>query len=151
MTSDDAILLVEDNPDDVLFMKRACRQVGIIQALHIVEHGQAAIDFMGHTGSYTDKVQYPTPRLILLDLKLPYKSGLEVLQWIRAQELFKTVPVIIFTTSAENSDIERAYRFGANAYLVKPANMNELANILKSLKEFWINHNFLPRISRSAL
>ena len=84
---------------------------------------------------------------MLLDLKLPYKSGIEVLQWIREQDRFKTMPVIIFTTSAENSDLERTYRLGANAYLVKPANMNELTSILKAFKAFWIDHNLLPRIS----
>lgn len=150
MTPDDPILLVEDNSDDVLFMKRACRQVEIVQPLHIVEHGQAAIDFLSHTGHYADKSKSPTPRLVLLDLKLPYKSGLEVLQWIRAQDFLKTIPVIIFTTSAENSDVERAYRYGANGYLVKPANMNELSNILRSLKAFWIDHNLLPRILKNA-
>ena len=150
MTAEDSILLVEDNPDDVLFMKRACRQVEINQSLHIIEHGQAAIEFLSHTGQFANRTKSPTPRLVLLDLKLPYKSGLEVLQWIREQEFLRTVPVIVFTTSAENSDVERAYRLGANAYLVKPANMNELSNILKSIKTFWIDHNLLPRIPKKA-
>lgn len=156
MTRDDLILLVEDNPDDVLFMRRAIRQAEITQPFQVVEDGQKAIEYLGHTGPYEDSAKFPAPRIVLLDLKLPYKSGLEVLEWIRGQEQIRTIPVIVFTTSAENYDVERAYQLGANAYLVKPANMNELANILKSFKAFWIDHNlfpstpFRPRRVRSA-
>jgi CheY-like chemotaxis protein len=148
MSADDPILLVEDNPDDVVFMKRAIRQAGILQPFSIAEHGQDAIDYLSRSGRYVDQASSPVPRLIFLDLKLPYKSGLEVLQWIRAHDSLKTIPVIILTTSAEASDVERAYCLGANAYLVKPANMSELTNILKAFKAFWVDYNLFPERTR---
>lgn len=148
MNADDPILLVEDNPDDVVFMKRAIRQAGILQPFSIAEHGEDAIDYLSRSGKYVDQANAPIPRLIFLDLKLPYKSGIEVLQWIRAHDSLKTIPVIILTTSAEASDVERAYRLGANAYLVKPANMSELTNILKTFKAFWIDYNLFPERAR---
>jgi CheY-like chemotaxis protein len=148
MSADDPILLVEDNPDDVVFMKRAIRQAGILQPFSIAEHGQDAIDYLSRSGRYMDQASPPVPRLIFLDLKLPYKSGLEVLQWIRAHDSLKTIPVIILTTSAEASDVERAYCLGANAYLVKPANMSELTNILRAFKAFWVDYNLFPERAR---
>lgn len=146
MNRPDPILLVEDNPDDVFFMNRACRQAEIVQSLQVVENGRAAIDYLSGTGEFADRAKYVLPCLILLDLKLPYKSGADVLQWIRESETLRNLPVIILTTSAEQSDVERAYRLGANAFLVKPANMNDLIRMLKTLKAFWLEYNVLPQI-----
>ena len=147
MAQHHSILLVEDNPDDVLFLTRAARHAEISTGFHVASDGQEAIDYLSGAGKFSDKTKYPMPSLVLLDLKLPCKSGLEVLKWIRENQSLKPLPVIMLTTSAENSDVERSYRMGANAYLVKPANMNELTAILKSLKTFWLDHNLMPQIS----
>lgn len=141
------ILLVEDNPDDVLFMHRASKRVEISRPIHVAPDGQAAIDYLSNSGEYSDKAKYPTPCLVLLDLKLPYKNGLEVLKWIRSRPDLKTLPVLMFTTSGESADVEEAYHLGANGYLVKPANMNELVNLVQSVKTFWLQHNLLPSVS----
>ncbi len=140
----ESILLVEDNPDDVLFMKRASKQAEIHHPLNVVGDGQAAIDYLGGTADYGDRIKHPLPSLVLLDLKLPYKNGLEVLHWMRQNEIVRRLPVIMFTTSAETSDVNEAYRLGANGYVVKPANMNELISILRAVKSFWLDHNLFP-------
>jgi CheY-like chemotaxis protein len=136
-----AILLVEDNEDDIFFMKRAMKSAAVENQLQVVTDGQQAIDYLQGAGKFSDRTQFPLPILVLLDLKLPHKSGHEVLRWIRDQSKFETLVVIVLTTSRETSDIEEAYRLGANAYLVKPPGAPELIEIVKSLKQFWLTHN----------
>jgi CheY-like chemotaxis protein len=141
-----AILLVEDNEDDVFFMKRALRTAEVRQSLQVVMDGQSAVDYLGGVGQFADRRQYPLPCLILLDLKLPRKNGLEVLEWIRRESPVRSVVVLILSTSKENSDIEAAYRLSANAYLVKPAVVEQLTDIVRAIKAFWLTHNqFEPR------
>lgn len=139
------ILLIEDNEDDVFFMRRAFKSAGIENQLLVVMDGQQAIDYLGGKEEFCDRTRFPLPVLVLLDLKLPHKSGHEVLSWIREQPDFETLIVIVLTTSRETSDIEKAYRLGANAYLVKPPGAPELIEIVTSLKQFWLRHNeFTP-------
>lgn len=140
-----AILLVEDNEDDIFFMRRAAKSAAMENQLQVVTDGQQAVDYLQGAGKFSDRTQYPLPMLVLLDLKLPHKDGHEVLQWIREQPDLKTLIVIVLTTSREPSDIEKAYRLGANAYLVKPPGAPELIEIVTSLKQFWLRHNeFTP-------
>ncbi|EEF59967.1 response regulator [Pedosphaera parvula] len=139
------ILLVEDNEDDVFFMKRAAKTAEIADPLLVATDGQEAIDFLSGTGIYADRDKYPIPSLVLLDLKLPRKSGHEVLQWIRAQSQFKTLIVIILSTSREGRDVELAYQSGANSYLVKPTGSPQLTEMARSLKDYWLKQNvFAP-------
>lgn len=139
------ILLVEDNEDDVFFMKRAIKSAAIENAVQVVNDGQQAIDYLDGNEKFSDRAIFPLPVLVLLDLKLPHKSGHEVLSWIREQPEFETLVVIVLTTSREVSDIEKAYRLGANAYLVKPPGAPELIEIVSALKQFWLRHNeFVP-------
>ena len=135
------ILLVEDNPDDVFFMQRACKSVGLQNPLHVAEDGSEAIDYLAGAGQFADRTKYPLPCVTLLDLKLPGKSGLDVLGWIQGREEFTTRVVIVLTTSREPRDIQEAYRLGANAYLVKPTSPTQLAEIVAAIKGFWIEHN----------
>lgn len=141
------ILLVEDNEDDIFFMKRAIKSAAIENPLQVVTDGQQAIDYLEGTEKFSDRTQFPLPTLVLLDLKLPHKDGHEVLQWIREQPDFKTLAVIVLTTSRESIDIEKAYRLGANAYLVKPPGAPELIEIVKALKQFWLTHNEFTQLA----
>ena len=138
------ILLVEDNEDDVFFMKRALKNAEISNPLQVVADGQEAIDYLNGTGNFSNRSEYPFPCLVLLDLKLPIKNGHEVLQWIRGQPSCKNLVVIVLTTSREANDVQRAYGFGANAFLVKPSGAPELVEIVKSIKQFWLEHNEFP-------
>ncbi|CAM3059352.1 response regulator [Rariglobus hedericola] len=139
--SSHTILLVEDNEDDVFLMKRALRAAGIENPLQIAEDGQAAIDYLSGTGAYADRTLNPLPMIVFLDLKLPYKSGHEVLDWIRQQPHFETLVVIILTSSNEQVDLERAYKSGANSFVVKPPTTVLLQKLADSFKLWWLNQN----------
>lgn len=136
-----AILLVEDNEDDIFFMKRALKSAGVENPLQVATDGQQAIEYLQGEGKFSDRTEFPLPILVLLDLKLPYKNGHEVLRWIREQIEFEALVVIVLTTSRETSDIEKAYRIGANSYLVKPPGAPELVAIVNAFKQFWLTHN----------
>ena len=139
------ILLVEDEENDVFFFKRAAKLVGMTELVHVAEDGQQAIDYLKGTGAYANRAQFPLPRLVLLDLKLPYVMGLDVLKWIRAQPEFKTVIVIVFTSSKLAPDIDTAYRLGANSYLVKPSTPGRLQEMLVVIKQYWLDLNEPPQ------
>jgi CheY-like chemotaxis protein len=138
------ILLVEDNKDDVFFMTRAVKTSAIDHELHVVSDGQAALDYLSGTGIYQDRDKFPLPCLVLLDLKLPIKSGLEVLAWIRKQPKLRTLVTIVLTTSREPSDIATAYDLGVNAYLVKPNDVSVLQDMVAALNRFWFQFNQFP-------
>lgn len=142
----DTILLVEDNPKDVLLVQRALHKVGITNPLHVVHDGDAAVLYLSGQDPYSDRCQHPLPALILLDLKLPRRSGIEVLAWLRQQPILKRLPVVILSTSETDSDINRAYDLGVNAYMVKPVAFSELVEIVKTLNLHWIVFNKKPQI-----
>jgi len=135
------ILYAEDDENDVFLMKRAFRQAGIENPPEIVTDGQAVIDYLSGTNGYADREKFPLPTLLLLDLKLPIKSGLEVLKWIRSTPSCCTLPVIMLTSSNQNSDIHRAYILGANSYLVKPGKPDQLLTMVNTIKDFWLTLN----------
>jgi CheY-like chemotaxis protein len=141
MTNLPPILLVEDNDDDVFFMKRALQAAQINNAIHVAQDGEEAIEYLSGTGKYQDRGQFPLPALVLLDLKMPRRGGLEVLQWIREQPALRTLVVVILTTSRENTDIERAYLLGANSFLLKPSNTKILSEMMTAVKLYWLTHN----------
>lgn len=142
------ILLVEDNEDDIFFMQRAVKSSGIEATMVVAQNGQAAIDYLSGTGEYADRARFPYPTLILLDLKMPLRSGLEVLEWIRTQPPLQTLLVLILTTSREESDVERAYRLGANSFLVKPPSIEELNDLMRLVKEYWLDN---PQLAVAGL
>ena len=136
MCDSDIILLVEDDPDDVFLMKRALKAAGISDPLHVVEHGQAALDYLAGTGGYADRTRHPFPSLVFLDLKLPYKSGFEVLSWFREQPSFELAAVVVLTSSGLERDMHQAYKLGARSYLVKPPTREMLLELMGSLNSF---------------
>jgi CheY-like chemotaxis protein len=136
-----AILLVEDNGDDVFFMQRAAKSAGVENPMHVVTDGSQAIEYLSGAGEFANREVHPLPCVVLLDLKLPGMSGLDVLAWMRGRPELTTSVVIVLTTSREPRDIREAYRLGANAYLVKPTSPAQLTELLSAIKIFWINHN----------
>jgi CheY-like chemotaxis protein len=140
MDAEGTILLVEDNPDDVFFMQRAFKSLEIVNPLQVALDGQEAVDYLAGSGGFVDREKFPLPCLVLLDLKLPKKTGHEVLKWIRDNG-HATLIVVALTTSREPRDIAEAYRLGANAYLVKPTNPTELTKLVATLRDFWIRLN----------
>ena len=141
MTTGRSILLVEDNEDDVFLMKRALKGAHIINPLYSVEDGQQAVDYLAGHGQFDDRKKYPFPAIVFLDLKLPLKSGLEVLEWIRSQPEFENLVVLVLTSSNEPTDLKRAYSLGANSYLVKPPTAAALLDLAKAFKWYWLEFN----------
>lgn len=141
MATDRLILLVEDNEDDVFLMKRALDQAEVRNPLHVVDTGQAAIDYLEGAGPYADRDRFPLPVVVFLDLKLPFKSGHEVLAWMRRHERFETTVVVVLTSSDETSDVSKAYRLGANSYLIKPPTAQDLVDMAKAFKWYWLEYN----------
>ena len=144
------ILLVEDEENDVFFMRNAFKEVGILNPLQVAVDGQEAMDYLSGNGRYADRERFPLPCLTLLDLKLPRVMGLGVLKWMREQPALKTLIVIILTSSRLGPDIERAYQLGANAYLVKPSSPPELREIAMGIKQFWLELNHGPAVGQES-
>ncbi|MGC9945057.1 MAG: response regulator [Bryobacteraceae bacterium] len=138
------MLQVEDDGNDVFFLEHAIRKVGLANPIQVAGDGQQAIDYLNGAGKFADRERFPLPCLVLLDLKLPYVMGLDVLKWIR-QQAGAALPVIVLSASAENADIVAAYRLGANAFLIKPSESAKLEDMVKALKDFWLTHNTLPQ------
>jgi DNA-binding response OmpR family regulator len=135
------ILLVEDEENDVVFMEMALEKAGLMQAFQVAEDGAEAIDYLSGQGEFADRVRYPLPAVVLLDLKLPKVMGMDVLKWIRNQAELDTMVVIMLTSSQQRSDIRMACSLGANSYLVKPSNPLELGEIVELIKRYWLKLN----------
>lgn len=144
---DSGILLVEDDSNDILFIQRAFRRSKLENSMQIVRDGDEAVAYLSGKGQYANRNLYPLPGMILLDLKLPRRSGLEVLEWLREQPVIKRIPVVILTSSKENIDVNRAYDIGVNSYLLKPVNYNALNDMIETLNAFWLKLNCYPSIA----
>jgi CheY-like chemotaxis protein len=145
MRQTQTILLVEDNPVDVLLMQRAFRNETFANtSLQIVRDGDAAVFYLNGDGEYSDRDRYPLPAIILLDLKLPRRSGHEVLVWLKQHPELKRLPVVMLTSSRQTPDVKRAYDLGVNSYLVKPVGFASLLEMMQSFNEYWLNYTELP-------
>jgi CheY-like chemotaxis protein len=145
MTHHLPLLLVEDNEDDAFLMKRSLKMAEIEQPVHVAADGQQAIDYLAGNGPYADRSAYPLPSVVFLDLKLPFKSGHEVLAWIKSrQELAETI-VIVLTSSNQPSDLREAYRLGANSYAIKPTAAQQLVEFATAFKRYWLDFNHTSR------
>jgi CheY-like chemotaxis protein len=138
------ILYVEDEEYDVLFLKQAFAAADIRNPFKVVTDGQQATNYLAGVGVFSDRQQFPLPGLVLLDLKLPYRSGLEVLKWIREQAELKSLLVVIYTSSTQPKDIRVAYELGANGYLVKQGMLERLDQMVRALRDYWLIHNEPP-------
>ncbi len=139
------ILLVEDERNDVFFLEYAFQAAGISNPLQVVEDGQEAVNYLAGSGKYANRAHYPLPCLVLLDLKLPVKMGLDILRWIRQQPSLQTLLVVVLSSSRDPHDIDDAYRLGARSYLVKPLSMSERLEIAKAIKYYWLGLNQFSR------
>lgn len=136
------ILLIEDNPDHAELIIKALRNNGVLNEMHVVTSGEAAMDFLSQQGAYANAAR---PGLILLDIKLPGMDGIEFLRWIKADPKLKPIPVVMLTTSAGEKEIVESYRWGANSYIVKPVDFEQFVKVIKDVKLYWMVVNSLPR------
>lgn len=149
MDKKETILLADDDENDVMLLRMAFKKVNLEDKLLRVGDGNEAIRYFKGAGPYADREKFPLPVLVLMDLKMPYKTGFEVLEWIRAQPEMKRLIVAVLTASKEDADIRHAYDLCANSYLVKPATMAGLEALVKKLKDYWLELNENPRMPES--
>lgn len=135
------ILLVEDNPGDVLLTREALKDAKVRNELNVAEDGVEAMAYLRREGKYADA---PRPDLILLDLNLPKKDGREVLAEIKRDPTLKRIPVVVLTTSQAEEDILRSYNLHANCYVTKPVDLNQFLTIVKAIEDFWLTVVKLP-------
>lgn len=144
--SEVCILLAEDDENDVLFMRHAMAKASLTHPLHVVADGQEAIEYLAGEGKYADRGIFPLPRLIILDLKMPRKTGMDVLRWLQQNPVLECLPKVVLSSSANRRDVERGYRLGANAFLVKPSTVEERSELVKLIHHFWLRLNQPPMV-----
>lgn len=135
------ILLAEDNDDHAALIQRAFHQSGLRGDLVRVGHGEEALDFLYGRGNYTGRDTSSLPSLVVLDLKMPKVSGLEVLVHIRSEQLTKCLPVVMLTTSDEKRDVTACYVSGANSYVRKPVGFSEFTDVVREIGRYWLDLN----------
>ena len=138
------ILLVEDNPQDVELTLRALKKHNLANRVHVVKDGAEALDYIFASGAYAGRDIGKSPKVILLDLKLPKVDGLEVLREVKADERTKTIPVVVLTSSREEKDMVESYKLGVNSYIVKPVDFNKFLDAVGDLGLYWLLLNEVP-------
>jgi CheY-like chemotaxis protein len=145
------VLLVEDDPADVRLVQRAFTKIGLQVPLLRVGNGDDAVAYLNGDPPYENRAAYPLPAIILLDIKLPRRSGIEVLQWVRSRKsALRRIPIVMFTSSRHNSDINGAYESGANSYLTKPETSAQLMALAEAFKTYWIQLNEQPTLHQAV-
>lgn len=142
------ILLAEDEEDDVLLIKRAFQQASIFNPLFVVWNGEEAINYLKGTGKYANRAEYPLPDLLLLDLKMPRVDGFQVLEWIRQQPGLKGLRILVLTSSDQIRDANKAYQLGANSFLVKPLDFENVIELSRLIWNFWLVASKTPESFR---
>jgi CheY-like chemotaxis protein len=140
------ILVADDSEDDVLLMRRVFRLAKIAAQLQVVNDGEEVVDYLKGEGAFTDRLKFPLPALLLLDLKMPRRSGFEVLNWLREQATLKRLPVVVLTSSMAQADVNRAFDLSANSFLVKPSEFGDLVAMISRLEAYWLADNCLPDV-----
>ena len=134
---DYTILLVEDDENDAMLLRMAFERNGIANPVQWARDGLEAVAYLNGDGIYADRVKYPFPEVLLVDLKMPRMTGLELLAWINEHPEFKVIPTIVMTSSKQELDIESAYRLGANTYMTKPIAFDDLAKMVNLTHAYW--------------
>jgi CheY-like chemotaxis protein len=140
------ILYVDDDDNDASLVKHALRCAQARCQVYAVNDAEKAAAYLSGKGQFADRKTYPSPAVVLLDLKMPRMHGLEILQWIRSQPVLKRLVVIVLTASNQASEVNRAYEMGANSFLVKPVELEGLVQIVKGICAYWLNLNERPEI-----
>lgn len=142
-----SLLVIEDSDEDFEALGRMMRQATVSNPVYRCVDGDDALDFLYHVGDYEDRTRSPRPSLILLDLNLPGTDGREVLEQIKQDEQLKTIPVVVFTTSANPKDIEVCYRCGVNGYILKPMDIGKLKRRIQTFIDYWFEAVTLPEVA----
>ena len=137
MTEELPILIAEDDENDALILQRALRNVGFNNPFHISPNGSDAVRYLKGEGLYADRRKFRFPRILFTDLKMPEMDGFELLQWLRSNPECKIIPTIVLSASRLDSDVTRAYQLGANSYIAKPSDFDQLVTALRLVFDYW--------------
>lgn len=132
-----SILLAEDDDNDVMLIQRAFKKHYVDRPIYIARNGEEAIAYLSGQGEFSDRTKYPFPDVVITDLKMPKLSGFELLAWLNENRECKVIPTIVLSSSKEDRDVARAYNLGASTYMVKPASFDELAEMVRRVKDYW--------------
>ena len=149
-TDQPIILIAEDREDDILVITKAFEKTGSRIPLQFVRDGEEVVNYLAGTGKYSNRLEYPVPALLLLDLKMPRLDGFEVLRWIRQQPTLAQLRVVVLTSSNELRDVNKAYSLGAHSFLVKPTDFELTVGLASVLEHYWVGLNKPPSVSRPA-
>lgn len=136
------ILLAEDDENDIFLMGRAFDRAELPNPLFVVRNGQQVIDYLAGTGDYADREKHPLPGLVLLDLKMPWMDGFDVLKWLRTHSRFDTLPIVVLTSSKLQVDVDKSRQFGVYDYRVKPHEFMDLVRLLDDVRKCWLDERF---------
>jgi CheY-like chemotaxis protein len=147
-SSDPLILLAEDDDNDIALLRRAFANAGIRNPMEIVRDGDEAVAYLKGEGKFSDRVKYPIPALMLLDLNMPRRDGFQVLDWIRRRPEFNAMRVIVLTVSKDIYDVTRAYRYGANSFFVKSLDSQTFVQLVEAIRGYWLSTGFASQTKR---
>ena len=138
-------LIAEDDQDTQLLIQRAFKQADLAAPVYFVNDGEQAIEYLAGRGDYADRCRHPLPAILLLDLKMPFKDGFDVLRWIRADRHFRKLVVIMFSGSSLERDVEQAFELGVNSFVMKPVSFSELLQVIMAIHHYWFGCNHFPQ------
>ena len=141
------ILIVDDDENDIFFVKRAFTEINVHCTFQVMKNGQDTIDYLSGIGEYANRRKYPLPMMILMDLKMPIMDGFQVLIWLRARDGIKVIPTVVFSSSDMPQDITRAYELGANSFMTKSVTYDGLLIKLQTLSQYWLEHCKHPQVA----
>jgi len=144
------ILLVEDETTDAMLLLRGFQKAEVLNPVVHLTNGDEALAYLAGIREYANRTQYPLPALILLDLKLPGMTGIQLLQWMRVQGEIRRIPVVVLTNDDNPDTIDAAYDLGANSYLVKPGNSADIARMVQAIQRYWVKLNEPPQLVMRA-
>jgi CheY-like chemotaxis protein len=144
------ILLVEDDVSDVTLLKRGFDKVGVLNPIVHLKDGDDALAYLAGVGQYVERDKFPLPALILLDIKMPRMTGLQLLQWMRSHRDLRRIPVVVLTSNEDLTTVNAAYDAGANSYLVKPGDQASITKMVHAIRGYWIELNQPPQLVMRA-
>jgi len=150
MSEQALFLLVEDDENDIVLIRRSFIKANVLNPLHVVRTGEEAIEYLTGEGKYARRGEFPLPGLVLLDLKLGKMDGLEVLRWIRKQKGLSSIRVVILTASDDMRDVNEAYQAGANSFLIKPLDFERFVEVSQAISGYWLWLDKSPESARPA-